>query len=163
MMKRSCLLLWGLTLLTVLIATGAAQNPSGTPSHYAINPEAIARVEILYFPERFETRAGFTPARLEQAYQYKIEMRGFAAIKEHKEFATALNETVFSPSHGSYDLRTAVLVYDRGGRRLLSVYFDQGGRNGVVNTQPFSRSGYVSSNFALYQWAKSILIGLDHR
>lgn len=161
-MKPSCILSQAVIIFTVLTTIGVAQNPSDAPSHYAINPEAIARVEVLYFPEQFETRAALTPGMLEKIYLYKVEMRDFESLKEHQELTAALKKTVFSPSRGSYDLRTAVLIYDRDGKRLLSLYFGRGGRNGVVNNQPVSRSDYLSSNFAIYQWTKSILAGLDH-
>jgi hypothetical protein len=107
-------------------------------------PEAVERVEILYYPERILTRTALTPEMLERQYKYKVEIREFTASLQREQLVPALREASFSPSAGlSYDLRTAVLLFDKSGKRLLSIYFDRSGRNGVVNNESVSTDDVV--------------------
>jgi hypothetical protein len=50
--------------------------------------------------------------------------------------------------------RTAVLLFDKDGRRIASVYFDQFGTGGTINGE----SGTISGG--IYRWAKSLLNGV---
>jgi hypothetical protein len=151
-------LLFSSLALGTVIATGSAC--SGRPhdgkslSTYGIVPERVARVEILYFPEDILTRAALTPARLESSYYYKVEIKEVAASR-NAQLTRALREASVAPSDRPGDLRTAVLLYDNTGKRMASLYFDKGGRNGVLNHE------VVSSNDAVYRWAKSIIRGFD--
>ena len=147
-----------LSVLTIAVVaatgTGCSQAPNAKSlSAYGIIPEGIERVEILYYPERILTRTALTPEMLERQYQYKVEIRDFAASIQRQQLVTAVREASVSPSNGSYDLRTAVLLYDKNGKRMLSLYFDQSGGNGVVNRES------VSTNDAVYRWAKSMMRG----
>lgn len=136
--------------------TGTSHAPNGKSlSEYGIVPEAIERVEILYFPERILTRASLTPQMLERQYQYKIEIRDFTASTQRQQFVTVLREASISPSGGSYDLRTAVLLYEKTGKRLSSLYFDRTGKNGVVNDES------ISINNGIYLWTKSMMRGFS--
>ncbi len=122
-------------------------------SNYGISPEGIERVEILYLPERILTRAALTPERLEQSYHYRLEIRQFPGSLQREQLLPALREGSYSPSSGSYDLRTAILFFDKSGKRILSLYFDRSGRKGVVNRKT------VSTNDAVYRWARSMMRG----
>jgi len=53
-----------------------------------------------------------------------------------------------------YDHRTAVLLFDKDGRRIASMYFDQFGAGGTINGESGTISGGV------YRWAKSLLKGV---
>jgi len=151
----------GLSLLSVLTialiaatGTGCSQaTRAKSLSAYGIVPEGIERVEILYLPERILTRAALTPEMLERQYKYKVEIRDFAASIQRQQLITTVRETSVSPSNRSFDLRTAVLLYDNNGKRLLSLYFAKSGRNGVVNRESVSTSDDV------YRWAKSMMRG----
>jgi hypothetical protein len=99
----------------------------------AVVPEAIDRVEILYFPERILTRTALTPEKLERQYQYKIEIRELGASPQRQQLLAALHGASIVPSGRPCDVRTAVLLYDKSGKRLLSLYFERGGKNGAVN------------------------------
>jgi hypothetical protein len=119
----------------------------------SIVPEAIDRVEILYFPERILTRTALTPEMLERQYRYKIEIRDLGASPQRQQLLAALQGTVVVPSERPCDIRTAVLLYDKSGKRLLSLYFERGGKNGAVNDK------FVSIDSTVYSWAKSIMRG----
>jgi hypothetical protein len=58
------------------------------------------------------------------------------------------------PSGHAYDYRTAVLLFDKDGRRIASVYFDQFGTGGTINGE----SGTISGG--IYSWAKTLLKGV---
>lgn len=134
-MKR--LLLW-LGLMFALMLIGCSGAVTGKAlTEYGIVPEEIERVEILYFPERILTRAAFTPERLEQLYQYKIEIKDFTASTERQQFIAIVRNGSALPSYGSHDVRTAVLLYDKNGKRVLSLSIDKG----------------------VYSWAKSMMRG----
>ena len=60
-------------------------------------PEQVQRVEILYFPERVLVRAALSPARLEQLYRYKLEIRDVRESAEWQRLLAQLRET--SPLH----------------------------------------------------------------
>jgi len=90
---------------------------------------------------------------LERQYKYKVEIREFTASVQREQLVPALREVSFSATSRSYDLRTAVLLYDKSGKRMLSLYFDRSGRNGVVNRDS------VSTNDAVYRWARSMMRG----
>ena len=129
-----------------------AQAQSAKPLNVA--PEQVQRVEILYFPERILVRAALTPERLEQLYEYKLEIEDVHQSAEWQQLRSLLAETSVTPSGHGYDHRTAVLLFDQNGRRIASLYFDQFGRGGTINGD----SGSIKSG--VYQWAKSLLKGI---
>jgi hypothetical protein len=141
-------------VLFLTCSTTRSQPSSEASSKYGIIPEAVERVEILYFPERILTRIGFTPEMLEGKYEFKVEIRDFPASLQREQLVPMLREASFLPSpRRSYDLRTAVILFDKSGNRMLSLYFDRSGRNGVVNRES------VSTNDVVYRWAKSMMKG----
>jgi hypothetical protein len=60
-------------LVLALTILSAAQTHTAKPLNIAL--EQVQRVEILYFPERVLVRAALSPERLEQLFQYKLEIR----------------------------------------------------------------------------------------
>ena len=151
----SRLSLWSALSVVILVAcTSHSQPRNDSSSKYGIIPKAVERVEILYYPERILTRAALTPEMLERQYKYKVELRDFPASLQREQLVPMLRVASFSPSPSrSYDLRTAVLLFDESGKRMLSLYFDSSGRNGVVNRES------VSTNDVVYRWAKSMMKG----
>jgi hypothetical protein len=111
-------------------------------------------VEILYFPERILVRAALSPERLEQLYRYKLEIRNVRESAEWKQLLSQLRETSVKPPAHGYDHRTAVLMFDRNGRRVASVYFGQFGGDGIIDGDSGTMTG------GLYHWAKSLLKGV---
>jgi hypothetical protein len=142
-------------LIAILVACLACTSRADTRllSKYVIVPGAVDRVEILYFPERILTRTGLTPEMLERQYRYKLEIREFGECLQRQELVKALQGSTFLQGDRQYDLRTAVLLYDKDGKRILSLYFDQSGRRGMINRDPASTSSDV------YRWAKSMIKG----
>jgi hypothetical protein len=138
-------------LLLVLSASGVAQT---TPLE--VTPEQVQRVEILYFPERILVRAALSPERLEQGCRYKLEIRDANQSTEWKRLLPLLRQISVESKARSYDHRTAVLFYDKDGKRIASVYFDGFGQGGTIN----GKSGQISGG--LYGWAKSLLKGIDN-
>jgi hypothetical protein len=61
--------------LLVLAFTIPSTAQTQTAKPLSVSPEQVQRVEILYFPERVLVRAALSPERLEQLYQYKLEIR----------------------------------------------------------------------------------------
>jgi hypothetical protein len=147
--KNSFVLIFVVLALSVL---GVAQAQGMKP--LSVAPEQVERVEILYFPERVLVRAGLTPARLEQGYQYRLEIRDVRNSAEWEQLRSLLSTTSVTPSGQSYDHRTAVLLFDQNGRRIASVYFGQWGGGGTIN------GGSGSIKGGMYQWAKSLLKGI---
>ena len=148
--------LWSALSVAVLVTCGTvhSQPHNNSPSHYGIAPEAVERVEILYYPEQILTRTALTPEMLERQYKYKVEIREFPASFQREQLVPVLQTASFSSSAGrSHDLRTAVLLFDKSGKRMLSLYFDGSGRSGVVNHES------VSTDDAVYRWAKSMMKG----
>jgi hypothetical protein len=115
--------------------------------------EQIERLEVLYFPEWILVRAALTPERLEQLYRYKLEIRDVRQSPEWERLLPYLRQTSLTTSGRSYDHRTAVLLFDKEGRRVASVYFDQFGRGGTIN----GKSGTISGG--IYHWAKPLMKG----
>jgi hypothetical protein len=152
MNRRSLWLALSIAIITTCSLAGS-QAHNENSSYYGIAPAAVERVEILYYPERILTRAALTPERLERLYKYRVEIREFPESVQRERLVPALREASFSPSGRSYDLRTAVLLFDKSGNRMLSLYFDRGGKNGVVNREP------VSTNDVVYRWARSMMRG----
>src|SRR5208282_5162594 len=123
---------FALALLALSFATlSTAQTQTAKP--LSVAPEQVQRVEILYFPERVLVRAALSPERLEQLYQYKLEIRDVRESAEWQRLLPLLRETSVTPSGHSYDHRTAVLLFDKDGQRIASVYFDQFGEGGTIN------------------------------
>jgi hypothetical protein len=60
-------------LVLAFTILGTAQTRTAKP--LSVAPERGQRVEFLYFPERVSVRAALSPERLEQLYQYKLEIR----------------------------------------------------------------------------------------
>ncbi len=145
-MKTACVLA---VLVLTLSILSTAQTQTPRPLDGAL--EQTERVEILYFPERILVRAALTPERLEQLYRYKLEIREVRQSSEWKWLLQQLRQTSLTPSGREYDLRTAVLLFDKDGRRIASVYFDQFGAGGTIN----GKSGMISGG--IYRWAKSLL------
>ena len=131
----------------------SAQAQSAKPLHVA--PEQVQRVEILYFPERILVRAALTPERLEQLYQYKLEIKNVQQTPEWQQLRSLLTETSVTPTGHGYDHRTAVLLFDQNGKRVASLYFDQFGKGGTINHDSGSITG------GMYHWAKSLLKGVS--
>ena len=127
---------------------------SQAPKTLSFNPEQVRRVEILYFPERVLVRAALSPEKLEELYQYKIEIRNVSETAEGRRLLPLLHDTLVEPSGRSYDHRTAVLVFDENGRRVASVYLGQFGNGGTID----GVSGTVKGG--VYQWARSLLKGI---
>jgi hypothetical protein len=140
-------------LLVLAVAVlSTAQTQTAKPLSVAL--EQVQRVEILYFPERISVRAAYSPERLEQFYQYKLEIRNVRESAEWQRLSSLLRETSVKPSGHAYDHRTAVLLFDGDGRRIASMYFDQFGVGGTINGE----SGPI--NGGIYHWAKSLLKGI---
>jgi hypothetical protein len=148
-MSKACA---SLVLVLVLTVLGTAQNTKAKP--LGVAPEQVQRVEILYFPEHVLVRAAFTPQRLEQLYKYKLEIRDAGDSPQWKRLVPNLHKTVLSPSTRSHDHRTAVLLFDKNGQRIASVYFDQFGTGGTINGE----SGGIDGS--MYDWAKGLLKGV---
>src|SRR5580765_3259280 len=124
-------LLWSALSIAVLMACSSihSQPRDDSPSRYGITPAAIERVEVLYYPERILTRTALTPEMLERQYMYKVEIREFPASLQREQLVPALQAASFSRSADrSHDLRTAVLLFDKSNKRILSLYFDSSGR-----------------------------------
>ena len=139
-----------LVLIFNILGTAEAQNAKPL----IVAPEQIQRVEVLYFPERISVRAALSPERLEQLYEYKLELRNVRESAEWEQLRSVLRKTSVTPSDHGYDHRTAVLLFDQNGRRIASVYFGQFGRGGTMNGDSGSITG------GLYQWAKALLKGV---
>jgi len=139
-------------LVLAFTILSSAQTQTAKPLNVA--PEKVQRIEILYFPERVLVRAALSPERLEQLYQYKLEIRDVRESAEWQRLPSLLRETSVKPSGHAYDHRTAVLLFDKDRRRIASVYFDQFGTGGTVNGEAGTISGGV------YRWAKSLLKGV---
>lgn len=140
------------SLLLALAVLGAAQIKPAKP--LSIAPEQLRRVEILYFPERILVRAALTPQRLEQLYQYKLEIRNVRDTAEWQRLLSVVRETSVKPSSEVYDYRTAVLLFNQNEQRIASVYFGQFGKGGTLNGD----SGTITGG--MYEWAKSLLRGV---
>jgi hypothetical protein len=139
--------------LLVLAFTILSTAETQTAKPLSVAPEQVRRVEVLYFPERVLVRAALSP-ELEQLYQYKLEIRDVRESAEWQRLPSLLRETSVKPSGHAYDHRTAVLLFDKDGRRLASVYFDQFGTGGTIDGE----SGTISGG--IYRWAKSLLKGV---
>ena len=139
-------------MVLALAIFSAAQTQTAKPLSVAL--QQVQRVEILYFPERLLVRAALSPERLEQLYQYKLEIRDVRESAEWQLLRLLLRETSVKPSGYAYDHRTAVLLFDKDGRRIASVYFDEFGTGGTINGE----SGTISGG--IYRWAKSLLTGV---
>jgi hypothetical protein len=139
-------------LVLAISILSTAQTQTAKP--LGVVPEQVQRVEILYFPEKIEVRVGLSPERLEQWYQYKLEIRDVRESAEWRRLPSLLRETSLKPPGRSYDHRTAVLLFDKDGRRIASIYFDQFGTEGTINGE----SGTISGG--IYRWAKSLLKGV---
>ena len=63
-------------------------------------------------------------------------------------------EASVKPLGRTYDHHTAVLLFDKEGRRLKSLYFDQFGTDVTADGE----SGTISGG--IYRWAKSLLKGV---
>ncbi|HEY6183121.1 MAG TPA: hypothetical protein VIW67_12805 [Terriglobales bacterium] len=129
-----------------------AQTQTAKPLSVVL--EQVQRVEIRYFPERVLVRAALSPERLEQLYQYKLEIRDVRESAEWQRLPALLRETSVTPSGRAYDHRTAVLLFNKNGQRIASVYFDVFGTAGTMNGE----SGTISGG--IYRWAKSLLKGV---
>jgi hypothetical protein len=140
--------------LLVLAFTILSTAQTETAKPLSVAAEQVQRVEILYFPERVLVRAALSPERLEQLYQYKLEIRDVRESPEWQRLPSLLRETSVKRSGRGYDHRTAVLLFNKDGLRIASVYFDQFGTGGTINGE----SGTISGG--LYRWAKSLLKGV---
>jgi hypothetical protein len=140
--------------LLVLAFTILSTAQTQTAEPLSVAAEQVQRVEILYVPERIFVRAALSPERLELGYQYKLEIRDVRDSAEWQRLLSLLRETSVKPSGHSYDHRTAVLLFDKDGRRIASLYFDQFGTGGTIN----GKSGTISGG--IYPWAKSLLQGV---
>lgn len=139
-------------LVLTLTVSSAAQTATAKPLNIA--PEQVRRVEILYMDERDLMLGGLSPERLEELYQYKIEIRGVRESGLWQRLPSLLRETTVTPLRHHYDHRTAVLLFDKDGRRIASIYFDRFGADGTINGEP----GRISGGF--YGWAKALLDGI---
>ena len=139
---------------------GAVAGDSASPaekslSSYGVVLDAVTRVEILYYPERILTRTNVTPERLEDQYQYRLEIRDFPGAVQRLPLLVALQKTSITVSGDMPDVRTAVLLYDGGGNRMASLYFARGGTRGAINAD----TGAITSG--VYTWAKSMMKGFS--
>jgi len=148
-MSKACA---SIALVFVITVLSTAQIP--TAKQLDIAPEQVQRVEILYFPEHVLVRAALTPERLEQLYEFKVEIRDVAASQQWNRLVTHLRQTRLTPTERSYDHRTAVLLFGKDGRRIASVYFGQFGKGGTMNGE----SGTIDGQ--MYGWAKDLLKGI---
>jgi hypothetical protein len=141
----------GLLALCTLLFTLLVTEPleAARPLNAAL--DQVQRIEILYFPEWIDVRTGLTPERLEQTYQYKLEIREVRESREWQRLSSALRETSVDVTSRDYDHRIAVLLFDHDDKRLSSLYFDQSGKGGTVN----GSSGTIKGG--LYRWTKSML------
>ena len=144
-----------LLVLACLSVLGAAQTQTGKP--LSVAAEQVQRVEILYFPERVLVRAALSPERLEQLYQYKLEIRDVRESAEWQRLPSLLRETSVKPSGRAYDHRTAVLLFDKDGRRITSVYFDQFGTGGTINGE----SGTIISLGEVFAEGRRRIVGVQ--
>jgi hypothetical protein len=86
--------------------------------------------------------------------KYKLEIRNVRESAEWRWLPSLLHETSLKPSGHAHDHRTAVLLFDKDGRRISSRYFEQFGTEGTIN----GGSGTISGG--IYLWAKSLLKGV---
>ncbi len=142
--------------LVLILLASAILSPAQkeTAKRLSDAPERVQRVEILYFPERILVRAALSPERLEQGYQYKLEIKNVRETLEWQRLLALIRETSVEPSGRGCDHRTAVLLFDQNGQRIASVYFERFGRGGTMNGE----SGTITGG--MYHWAKSLLKGV---
>jgi hypothetical protein len=133
--------------LLALVVTGPVQ--AARPLNPAL--DRVQRIEILYIPEWIEIRPAISPERLEQLYQYKLEIREVRESREWQRLSSALRETSVDATSRDYDHRIAVLLFDHDDKRISSIYFDQSGKGGTMN----GSSGTIKGS--LYRWTKSML------
>jgi hypothetical protein len=103
------------------------------------NPD---RVEILSFPEDWESPVGLSSDDLEKSYVSKITVKSFQETNFRSDLISQIKASAIqerSETRGR-DLRWACIFYDKKGKRLLSIYFDYFG-HGQVDKIPITSNG----------------------
>jgi len=103
----------------------------------------VQRLEIIYYPEKIQTRARLTPDMLENQYRYKLIVNDAQSSAVGQDVIAAIEADSLTASDQQADFRWGCSFYDSRGERLTSLYFDAFGKIAMVDTVLMTSSGRV--------------------
>jgi hypothetical protein len=113
--------------------------------------ERVKRIEIMHIPPHIESPIAIRREVIDQGGFYKIIIYGVDNIRA--SFEKAIRSVIIKEIEGGSDLRWALVLMDSQGNRLLSIYFNENGDKGYVDSTPVSFKGklfrWIKSNFSI--------------
>lgn len=100
----------------------------------------VERIEYYYLPEDRMTSSALTREKLISTAPYKV-ITSLPPRPLLVEIAKALQQSSYSPGANSADYRLGMIVYGEGSKQLLTVFFDQSGKQAVINNANFIVDG----------------------
>jgi hypothetical protein len=122
-----------LSLAVLLISLSAhAQSSAASDLDRAREPlkaRAIERVMVLRIPDDVTTRTNVTQEWMRKDSSYTVTLNeGFEPA-----LSSLLDDVTATKSERESDLRWGLLLYDRSGREVASLFVDHFGKTGYVN------------------------------
>ena len=119
----------------------------------ALSAGRIARVEVYYLPTNVLTRVRVSPKWLDENFEYKLIISHIPGWKKIPSLAATLKEMRPASTSMQPDLRWACVLYEANGKRLLELYLDGSGTNGVIQGHT------VLVNDVMHKWLVSNTAG----
>jgi hypothetical protein len=115
--------------------------------------DEVHRIEITRIPSEFYSIVALPPEALDHGW-YKLTIYDLSVIRG--DLKKALQATVVKETSEHSDLRWALFFFNKNGERLMSVYFNDGGRKGYINSTPVLFDSGLFSSMGLFKWMKNI-------
>jgi hypothetical protein len=138
---RTRYLLLGMILLLPLQACGGHVPSGGAVGEDPVVRSAVSvmrsgtttRLQILYLPKEITTIVRVDLDALERLCYYRIGIERFHDSKLRSDLISALENSSVQRTREEADLRWGCVFYDAKDTRVLTIYFDRWGRNGLIN------------------------------
>jgi hypothetical protein len=130
--------------LFACVSVGGQPSSEGTSGAIQLlRSNKVQRLEIIYYPEKIQTRVRLTPEMLEKQHRYKLIVNDADSSAVGREIVAAIEAENFTPSKQQADFRWGCSFYNNRDERIVSLYFDASGKAAVVDPAPMTSNGHT--------------------
>jgi hypothetical protein len=142
---------WVCLLLFLGLFVACRARNANRDLRLTLNTYGVEEVVVSEVPRTVSTPVALTPETLENGYHARLELKGGTLLDHLTDLDQALASTQCRKSAAASDLRTAVVSYGKGHKKIRSFYYGSGGANGQVDEVPCELSP------GLYRWVRKYL------
>jgi hypothetical protein len=116
-----------------------------------IGDGGVEKLEILHIPRGLDTPIRITAEAFRRMAAFKVTVSDFQRMGDNKSLSKALKDSSVARGGPKYDVRWAIVFYDRWGAQRGAIYLDEFGREGQLGNFVFKPGPH------LIPWINSLI------